>query len=396
MIQSIRLKPGRDKSLLRRHPWVFASAIQDLNRLPEMGETVQVLSAKGEFLAWGAFSPLSKIRIRVWSWDADALIDEAYFDSNIEKALEMRRNLQIEQCSNAYRLIHAESDNLPGLIVDRYDDILVVQYLASGVEYWRKIILGLLVEKFKPHCIYERSDIDARQLEGLPLQQGVIFGEEPPNLQKINENDISYYVDIRSGHKTGFYLDQRANRSRLRDYVPDKDVLDCFCYSGGFSVNSLKGGAQTVLAIDTSAGALSLSMQNVQLNNLNSEKIDWLEGDVFQVMRKLRDQRRSFDVIILDPPKFAPTSAQAERAARGYKDINLLAFKLLRPGGNLFTFSCSGGVSTELFQKIVADAALDAGVHAQILEHLHQGADHPIGLNFPEGQYLKGFVIQRQ
>jgi 23S rRNA (cytosine1962-C5)-methyltransferase len=387
--------PGREKSLLRRHPWVFASAIQDLNRSPEMGETVQVLSAKGEFLAWGAFSPLSKIRIRVWSWDLDTVINEEFFDRSIEQATALRKILDLEQISNAYRLVHAESDNLPGLIVDRYDDKLVVQFLASGVEYWRKALVGLLVDKFKPYCVYERSDADVRQLEGLPLQSGVIYGEEPPVMQKIYENDISYYVDIRLGHKTGFYLDQRANRRRLRNYVLNKDVLDCFSYSGGFSINALKGGAQTVLAIDASADALLLSKQNLQLNALPVEKIDWLEGDVFQVMRKLRDQSRSFDVIILDPPKFAPTSAQAERAAPGYKDINLLAFKLLRPGGNLITFSCSGGVSTELFQKIVADAALDAGVHAQILEHLHQGADHPIGLNFPEGQYLKGFVIRR-
>lgn len=391
----IRLKPGREKSLTRRHPWIFAGALQDISDSPGMGETVQVQSASGEFLAWGAFSPHSQIRVRVWSWDQAESIDTAFFHKRLAQAISLRQSLFSDATTNSIRLVHGESDGLPGLVVDRYGEILVIQFLSAGMERWRTLLVDALAALTGLAQIYERSDVDIRALEGLPERTGPLLGALPPNRYLIHENGIKYWVDLCSGHKTGFYLDQRANRMRVRTYAHGRDVLDCFSYTGGFLLNALVGAARSALAVDASADALNLSRENLFLNQLSSLSTDFLEGDVFQLLRSFRDQRRSFDMIILDPPKFAPTISQAERAARGYKDINLLAFKLLRPGGILITFSCSGGVSAELFQKIVASAAVDAGVDAQILEHLHQDLDHPIALSFPEGEYLKGLVVRK-
>jgi 23S rRNA (cytosine1962-C5)-methyltransferase len=295
----------------------------------------------------------------------------------------------------AQRLVHAESDGLPGLIVDRYQEWLVVQFLSCGVEYWRQALLAGLVELTGAGNIYERSDADVRQLEGLPTRIGLVHGSDLPVKIWVKEHGLEFAVDICNGHKTGFYLDQRQNRLLLRDFAAGKEVLDCFSYTGGFLLNALKAGAKSALAIDASFEALELAKENALHNGLADNPLEWLQADVFQALRSFRDQRRSFDLIILDPPKFAPTAAQAERAARGYKDINLLALKLLRPDGVLFTFSCSGGISPDLFQKIVASAALDAGVEAQIIQHMHQAPDHPIALNFPEGEYLKGLVVRR-
>jgi 23S rRNA (cytosine1962-C5)-methyltransferase len=369
--------------------------MQDIPGPAGLGETVKILTASGEFLAWGAFSPQSKIRVRIWSWQPDVEINRGFFEQRLQQAISLREDLQLAKTTNAFRLVHAESDGLPGLIVDKYGDLLVVQFLSSGSEYWRKVLIQLLVEKLQPRCIYERSDADVRHLEGLPVRCGLLYGSDTGNLQSIDENGISLLVDFRNGHKTGLYLDQRANRKRLRSYVSHKDVLDCFSYTGGFMLHALAAEANSVLGIDSSAEAIALAGQNLQKNDLPAEKADWIEGDVFQVLRSLRDQDRSFDAIVLDPPKFAPTALQADRAARGYKDINLLAFKLLKPGGYLFTFSCSGGISLDLFQKIVASAALDAQTDAQILEVLHQDMDHPVALNFPEGEYLKGLITRR-
>jgi 23S rRNA (cytosine1962-C5)-methyltransferase len=298
--------------------------------------------------------------------------------------------------SDAFRLVYAESDGIPGLIVDRYGDVLVLQSLTAGSEAWKETIADILTQETGIETIYERSDADVRELEGLEPKVGVLRGIISNSPTTIHENGLNFCVNLQSGHKTGFYLDQRANRLRLRELAKDKDILDCFCYTGGFTVNALAGGAKSALSIDSSADALTLAKQNLELNHLAVEKTIFLEGDVFQLLRKFRDENRSFDMIILDPPKFAPTAAQAERAARGYKDINLLAFKLLRPGGTLVTFSCSGGIDAGLFQKIVAGAALDAGVDAQIVEHLSQGPDHPVSLHFPEGAYLKGLVCIRK
>jgi 23S rRNA (cytosine1962-C5)-methyltransferase len=376
-----------------------------------------VLDAKGQFVARAAYSPSSQIRARVWSFDPLEQVDAAFFRRRIQTALAHRATLQLlsplqarsplgrrtepvevegpgvglGRVGSALRLIHAESDQIPGLIVDRYGDVLVFQSLTAGCEFWRETLADLLLEETGASAIYERSDADVRELEGLPIRIGPLRGT-PPERVIITEYALRFTVDLAHGHKTGFYLDQRRNRHRVGRLAEGRDVLNCFCYTGGFTVHALAGGAKSVLSIDSSADALALGRENVALNNLPAEKAEWLEGDVFQLLRKLRDQARSFDMIILDPPKFAATAAQAERAARGYKDINLLAFKLLRPGGILVTFSCSGGVDADLFQKIVAGAALDAGVDASIIEHLSQGGDHPVSLHFPEGAYLKGLV----
>jgi 23S rRNA (cytosine1962-C5)-methyltransferase len=354
---------------------------------------VRLEDAQGQFLAWGAYSPHSQIRARVWSWDENERIDESFFRSRLAAALAARRELIRSGESDALRLVHAESDGLPGLVADRYADTLVVQFLSSGAEHWRDLLTSLLSELGGVAYIYERSDVEVRRLEGLPERSGALRGA-PPDRVQIQEAGIKFWVDLRTGHKTGSYLDQRSNRLRLRSLASGRRVLDCFCYTGGFTLNALVGGAASVLAVDSSADALSLGAEHLALNRLSAGRAEWLEGDVFKTLRSLRDQRQAFDLVVLDPPKFAPTASQANRAARGYKDINLLALKLLRPGGILMTFSCSGGIDAGLFQKIVAGAALDAGVQAQILERLSQGPDHPVALNFPEGQYLKGLVVR--
>lgn len=327
----------------------------------------------------------------MWSWDEKKVIDEVFLCQRLEQAIN-RRRLYETQDTTAMRLVHAESDGLPGVVVDRYGEVLVMQFLTAGAEYWRDELVNSLGRLTGLSQIYERSDVDVRGLEGLPERTGSLLGDPPSQRFVIRENGLQFYVDVVHGQKSGFYLDQRPNRQRLRQLVKGKQVLNCFSYTGAFSVYALAGGASQVLSIDSSAEALAVSSENVALNGFSAEKASCLEGDVFHLLRTFRDQGRSFDAIILDPPKFAPTIAQAERAARGYKDINLLAFKLLKPGGLLFTFSCSGGISNDLFQKIVAGAALDAGVEARILEHLFQGPDHPVALNFPEGAYLKGLI----
>jgi len=391
----IVLKQGREKSLLRRHPWIFSGAIHHVDDEPASGGTVDLLSFNKQFLARASYSPHSQIRARVWTFE-DEPIDKEFFRKKIHAALATRYELQVEHNINAARLIYADSDNMPGLIVDRYGDVLVLQSLTAGSEYWKETIADLLLEETGLENIYERSDADVRELEGLEQKTGILRGTIPQPQLTIYEHGLKFLINIEHGHKTGFYLDQRKNHLRVRELAQDKDILDCFCYTGGFTVNALAGGAKSVLSVDASGDALALARENIALNDLPVDKVDFIEGDVFQLLRKFRDENRYFDMIILDPPKFAPTTAQAERAARGYRDINLLAFKLLRPGGLLVTFSCSGGIDAGLFQKIIAGAALDAGVDAQIVEHLSQGADHPVSLNFPEGAYLKGLICLRK
>lgn len=389
----IRLKAGREKSLLRRHPWIFAGAVDGVQGAPEDGETVELVDAHGEFLAWGAYSPVSQIRVRAWSWERGETIDAAFFHRRLQRALAVRDALNLKASTDSYRLVHAESDGLPGFVVDRYGETLSVQFLSSGAERWRATLTDQLVELTDARRIYERSDVDVRRLENLPERVGLLHGDLPPDSLDIHENGLIFGVNIAHGHKTGYYLDQRDNRLWARRLAAGRTVLDCFCYSGGFTVNAAAGGAAAITAVDASADALELARHNLALNDRAATSVEWLEADVFQALRGMRDRARRFDLIILDPPKFAPTSAQAEQAARGYKDINLLAFKLLNPGGFLLTFSCSGGIDADLFQKIVAGAALDAGVQACILERLFQGPDHPVALNFPEGAYLKGLVV---
>ncbi len=391
-LPSLILHPGREKSVLLRHPWVFSGAVRQVSGDPQPGDTVEVRAASGERLGWAAYSPTSKIQARMWTWNPQETVDEAFLRRRLAQALELRRTLVPADESNALRLVHAESDGLPGLVVDRYANLLVMQCLSAGAERWRATLAQLLAELTGIENIYERSDVDVRRLEGLPERAGPLRGPGPFEPLEIVEHGLRFWVDPIHGQKTGFYIDQRRNRARLRGLCAGRDVLNCFAYTGAFSVYALAGGARSVLSIDTSGEALAAARENVARNGLERAGVEWLEADVFQALRAFRDQARSFDLIVLDPPKFAPTAAQAERAARGYKDINLLAFKLLRPGGILFTFSCSGGISTELFQKIVSGAALDAGVDAVIVEHLAQGPDHPVALNFPEGAYLKGLI----
>jgi 23S rRNA (cytosine1962-C5)-methyltransferase len=391
---SIILNPGREKSLLRRHPWVFSGAIDKVSGNPEAGGTVEVYSARGGFLARGAYSPNSQIRVRIWTWDPEEAVDEDFFYRKISAAFDSRRVSRFSQNLSALRLVHGESDHLPGLIVDRYEDTLVIQCLSSGPERWREILVNLLLDISGLKRIYERSDVDVRLLEGLPPRVGPIRGPQVPEIIEIQEHGLRFRVDIHQGHKTGFYLDQRSNRARVAEFACGRTVLDCFSYSGGFCLHALKSGAEHVTAVDVSASALALARENLAINALPVERVEWIQRDVFKLLRNFRDEGKRFDMIILDPPKFAATAAHVQRAARGYKDINLLAFKLLNPSGILATFSCSGGISEDLFQKIVAGAALDAGVEAAIVERLHQDFDHPVGLNFPEGAYLKGFIIR--
>jgi 23S rRNA (cytosine1962-C5)-methyltransferase len=397
----ITLKADREKSLLRRHPWIFSGAVEYIDGAPASGDTVPVHDAAGNFLAWAAYNPDSQITARVWSWNEKEVIDQAFFRSRLTNALAARRDLGLLPSpasgggagGEGVRLVHGESDGLPGLIVDQYADVLVMQLGSAGPEHWRDTLADILQELCAPVCIYERSDSDGRELEGLPKRCGVVRGTLPEKVE-VTENGLRFAVDVAAGQKTGYYLDQRDNRALTGTLAHDKDVLNCFCYTGGFSLYALRGGAKTTLSIDASEGALELARRNVELNGLDASKAEWQCADVFDALRKLRDQNRKFDLIVLDPPKFAPTAAFAEKASRAYKDINLLGFKLLRPGGLLFTYSCSGGISDDLFQKIIAGAALDAGVDAQIVKKLHAAADHPVLLSFPEGAYLKGLVLR--
>ena len=383
------LKPGREKSLKRRHPWVFSGAVAKVTGEPQAGETVEIQSSDGEFLAVAAYSPQSQIVARVWDWRKRE-IDTTFFRERIESAVALRTQLLPE--NEAVRLVHAESDGLPGVVIDRYGEVAVLQLSSTGAMRWRDAIADAIETVVKPQTLFERSDAEVLALEGLEPSVGLLRGTPPPVHMQVHEAGVVFEIDVAHGHKTGFYLDQRDNRLRLRALTRDRSVLDCFAYTGGFTLNALAGGAAQATAIESSALALELLRRNVELNKLPQPEC--IEGDVFQELRRLRDQARSFDLIVLDPPKFAPTAHHAEKAARAYKDINLLAFKLLKPGGLLSTFSCSGGVPRDLFQKIIAGAALDANVEAQIVAHLGAGADHPVALNFPEAEYLKGLVLR--
>ncbi len=389
------LKPGRQKSLLRRHPWVFSGAVARVTGAPAAGDTVLIRDARARPLALGAYSPHSQIRARVWTWNPQERLTPEFFRARLRAAFQRRAALPALRETDALRLVYAESDGLPGLVVDRYADTLVAQVLSAGAQRWKETLFDLLMELSGAARLYERSDAEVRRLEGLPVERGWRRGVPQSAPVEIREGGLRFLVDVGGGHKTGFYLDQRANRSLVRSLAAGRDVLDCFAYSGGFTVAALRGGAASVLSVDASASALEMAWRHLHLNGMPQERVTLWQADVFQALRKLRDQGRSFDLVILDPPKFAPTAAQARKAARGYKDINLLGLKLLRPGGLLATFSCSGGVDAALFQKIVAGAALDAGVEAHILAYLHQDADHPAALHFPEGAYLKGLLLRR-
>ncbi|AUT66960.1 class I SAM-dependent rRNA methyltransferase [Paraburkholderia hospita] len=398
-MNTVTLKPSKEKSLLRRHPWVYANAIDRVDGKPAAGATVLVRAHDGRFLARAAYSPHSQIRARVWSFDESEPVDHAFFKRRVQSALAHRQSMVHN--TGATRLIFGEADGLPGLIVDYYiqDDEtkrgqIVCQFMAAGVEAWKDAIVQALIGATGCPNVYERSDVSIREKEGLEQTVGVLAGDAPPETLIASENGVRYHVDVRNGHKTGFYVDQRDNRALVQELSNDRDVLNCFCYTGGFSLAALKGGAKRVVSIDSSGEALALAQANVTANGFDAERATWLDADAFKTLRRLYDDGERFDLIVLDPPKFAPSREHVDRAARAYKDINLTGLKLLRPGGLLFTYSCSGAIDAELFQKIVAGAAADARVDARILKRLGAGVDHPLLTAFPEGEYLKGLLLQ--
>jgi len=393
-MKTITLKAGKERSLLRRHPWIFESAIAQGGA--DAGETVRVQSYDGQFLAWAAFSPASKIRARVWSFVEAQRVDEAFLIAACASAIRARARFDIN--SDSVRLVHGESDGLPGLIVDRYGDTLVAQFLSSGAERWKDVLTDALLAATGLSKLYERSDASGRVREGLPEVSGWLRGDGPVELV-LREHGWQLGVNIATGHKTGFYLDQRNSRAKFADYcarLKFKRVLNCYCYTGGFTVAALTGGAAHVTSIDSSGPALVQAAANLALNGFAPDRATFLDADVNASMRQFGAEGQTFDAIVLDPPKFAPTVAHAERAARAYKDINRLAFKLLAPGGVLFTYSCSGGIGAELFHKIVASAGIDAQVDGYIVERMGGAPDHPMTINFPEGEYLKGLVVMRK
>jgi 23S rRNA (cytosine1962-C5)-methyltransferase len=388
----IVMLPGREKSLLRRHPWVFSGAVAKVEGRARPGDTVEVVSAKGKWLGRGAFSPESNIRVRIWTFDATEAVDAAFFRRRLARALAARDLPGIPP--GARRLVAAEADGLPGLIVDRYADFLVCSFLAAGVERCKAEIADALLDLTGCSGIYERSDAEVRAKEGLTPLAGLLRGAEPPDLVEIEEGPARFLVDVRGGHKTGFYLDQRDNRRRVAALASGRRVLNCFAYTGGFGVAAALGGATSVTHLEASAPALDLARKNAALNRVEHVPAEYLAADAFARLREMRDAKEKFDLIVLDPPKFADSKASLERACRGYKDVNLLAARLLAPGGLLFTFSCSGLMAPDLFAKVVADAFLDAGRDALILARLSQAPDHPASAAFPEGSYLKGLLLR--
>ena len=386
----VQLHAGRDKSVRRHHPWIFTGAIEHIGGQLRMGDTVDVIDADGTWLAKGAYSPHSQIAVRIWSYTSDEVIDNAFFMRKLSEAKTRKLTLLQRFDTNAYRLVAAEADGLPGVTIDVYDNVVVMQLLSAGADKHRKKLLWALSKLYPNAIIHERSDVDVRKKEGLePLVQ-TLQGELPPQVV-IRENGLLIEVDLLHGHKTGFYLDQRENRMQLAQYCDNKDLLNCFSYTGTFGLYAAKHGAKSVINIDASQVALDKSERILQLNNIDSN-VSHIQGDVFELLRRYLDDGKRFDVIVLDPPKFVDSKHHLTRAARGYKDINRLAMMLLRPNGILATFSCSGLMSAELFQKVVSDAALDAHREAYIVQRLSQSCDHPSKTNFPESHYLKGLI----
>ena len=392
MTARLILAKGREKSLLRRHPWVFSGAVQRVDGKANSGDTIDIVDSQGKWLARGAYSPSSQIRARVWTFSQDEEIDIDFFIRRLQQAQNWRNYIAKRDGLDGYRLIAGESDGLPGITIDRFHNFLVLQLLSAGAEYQRAPLIAALQHCYPECAIWDRSDVAVRKKEGLEMVQGHVLGDEPPALLPIQEHGMSLLVDIKEGHKTGFYLDQRDSRLAARNYAAGRDVLNCFSYTGAFAVSALMGGCTKVTNVDTSQAALDVARQNVELNKLDLSKAEFVREDVFQLLRKYRAEGRQFDMIVMDPPKFVENKNQLASACRGYKDINMLALQLMRPGGILLSFSCSGLLPTDLFQKILADAALDAHREIQFVEQFRQAADHPVTCAYPEGLYLKGFA----
>ncbi len=395
MTAAIYLVKGREKSVKRKHPWIFSRGIDKVEGEPALGETVDVFTHDGKWLAKAAYSPESQIRARIWSFEKEE-INKAFFVKRFQNAQLLREDVIERDGLTGYRLIAAESDGLPGVTIDRYQNFFVCQLLSAGAEYNKQAIVDALVECFPDCNIYERSDVAVRKKEGLKETTGVLHGEIPPKSVVIEENGVKISVDIVGGHKTGFYLDQRDSRQQAMKYVKDKEVLNCFSYTGGFGLYALKGGAKRVINADVSQPALDTAKYNAELNefDISKKRAVFLNADVFKLLREYRDQGTQFDVVIMDPPKFAESKAQLNGACRGYKDINMLAMQILKPGGTLLTYSCSGLMDQVLFQKIIADAAVDANRQVKFVERFEQAADHPTDTAYPEGFYLKGFACK--
>ena len=390
----ITLQDSREKSLKRHHPWVFSKAVKHVSGKPQNGQTVSIVSSKGEWLCYAAYSGQSQIRARAWSFQQSENIDQAFFQRRIARAWQLRTELYDLNLTTGLRVVAAESDGLPGVTIDKYDDILVCQLLSAGAEFWRDAIVQALMALFPGHSIYERSDVDVRKKEGLEPTTGWLHLPRENGEVVIKEHGMSLLVDVVQGHKTGFYLDQRASRAAAKRYAKAKTVLNCFSYTGTFGVAALQGGAVSVTNADLSELALATALKNAELNQLDLTKLDNVKFDVFKLLRQYREQGKQFDMVILDPPKFAESKAQLMGACRGYKDINMVAMQIVKPGGLLLTFSCSGLMEDSLFQKIVADAALDAKRECLFVEKLSQDSDHPVASFYPEGSYLKGLVCK--
>ena len=388
------LKPGREKSANNRHPWIFSGAINRVEGDPSNGDVVDVWNNRARFVARGVYNEKSQIRVRLLTWNPNDLIDDDFWRRRIRRAIAGRQALMETQDTDAYRLVHAEADGLPGLIVDRYGPWLVVQFLSMAAERYRNSIIDVLIDIVAPQGIFERSDVDVREQEGLVPVAGPVWGEVPPDLIEIVENRHTFLVDVKSGHKTGFYLDQRENRQKAVKYFPDKEILNAFAYTGAFAVYAAHAGAKRIINVDSSERVLQLAERNMRRNGFGDREDGYATADVFEIMRAYQANKWKFDVVILDPPKFAYHKRQVDKATRGYKDINMLGMKLIKPGGVLITFSCSGAVGIELFQKVLFGAAVDAGRHVQIIERLSQGVDHPVLLTYPESEYLKGCICR--
>jgi 23S rRNA (cytosine1962-C5)-methyltransferase len=390
----VTLKKNRERSLRRRHPWIFSGAIASVEGAPNAGDIVRVLDHAGNTVAWGYYNAQSQIQVRVLDWQPEAVVDEDWWHARLKRAIEWRRALPMLRDADAVRLVYAEADGLPGLIVDRYGDTVVVQALTAGIERVKPILSEMLVELAQPRCLYERSDADARKIEGLPPATGPLHGDAPARLIEINEGKCRFLVDVAAGHKTGFYLDQRENRAAVSCYAQSRTLLDLFSYSGGFAVHALRNGAERATLVESSPAALELERRHAAINDIEAERLEMVGGNVFDVVRAYRGTGRTFDMVVCDPPKFAPTRQQLPKAERAYKDVNLMAMRLLEPGGILVTFSCSGALSVEEFSRIIAWASLDAGRDVQILQRLAQASDHPVDPRFPESEYLKGLVCR--
>jgi 23S rRNA (cytosine1962-C5)-methyltransferase len=389
----IKLKKGKEKAVLQRHPWVFSGALEKVKGSPQNGDVVKVTSANNEFLAYGYYNDQSRVAVRLLEWNENQQIDEKWYEAKINQAIASRAHLKTKH-TNAYRLIFSEADFLPGLIVDQYADFLSVQILSTGIEKAKPIIISILVKTLAPKGIFDRSDATARTHEGISAENGLLWGEAPAAFIAVKENGITYHINIAEGQKSGFYCDQRDNRAILANYAEDKNVLDCFSYSGGFTLNAFAVGAKSVISVDSSALAIETLQQNIGLNKFSKKEFTAIQSDVNKQLRAFKEENKKFDIVILDPPKYAPSRSALDRAARAYKDLNRLGLLLLESGGLLATFSCSGAVDIETFKQIIAWAALDAGKEVQVIRQFSQPEDHPVRLSFPEGEYLKGLLVR--